>query len=72
MTEGKYQLKPDLPFVPGMEVAGEIIAVDTDSGFAVDARRVRTKLANLDFAHAAHRHGIRTAYSALVRPAGPG
>jgi NADPH2:quinone reductase len=34
MTEGKYQLKPDLPFVPGMEVAGEVIAADDDSGFA--------------------------------------
>ena len=34
MTEGKYQLKPDLPFVPGMEVAGEVVAADADSGFA--------------------------------------
>ena len=35
MTEGKYQLKPDLPFVPGMEVAGEIVEADADTGFAV-------------------------------------
>jgi NADPH2:quinone reductase len=34
MTEGKYQLKPDLPFVPGMEVAGDIVDADRDSGFA--------------------------------------
>ncbi len=34
MTEGKYQLKPVLPFVPGMEVAGEIVEADPDSGFA--------------------------------------
>jgi NADPH2:quinone reductase len=27
MTQGRYQLKPDLPFVPGMEGAGEVIAV---------------------------------------------
>jgi D-arabinose 1-dehydrogenase-like Zn-dependent alcohol dehydrogenase len=33
MTEGKYQLKPDLPFVPGMEVAGEVVDADRDSGF---------------------------------------
>lgn len=26
MVAGKYQVKPDLPFVPGMEVAGEVIA----------------------------------------------
>jgi len=34
MTEGKYQLKPELPFVPGMEVAGEVVAADPDSGLA--------------------------------------
>jgi NADPH2:quinone reductase len=27
MTQGKYQLKPPLPFVPGMEGAGEVTAV---------------------------------------------
>jgi NADPH2:quinone reductase len=35
MTEGKYQLKPDLPFVGGMEVAGEVVEADLESGFAV-------------------------------------
>ncbi len=25
MAEGKYQVKPDLPFVPGLEVAGEVL-----------------------------------------------
>ncbi len=30
MTQGKYQLKPDLPFTPGMEGAGEVVA--TGSG----------------------------------------
>jgi NADPH2:quinone reductase len=35
MTEGKYQLKPALPFVLGMEVAGEVVAADADSSFAV-------------------------------------
>jgi len=34
MTGGKYQLKPDLPFVPGMEVAGDVVEADRDSGFA--------------------------------------
>lgn len=34
MTEGKYQLKPDLPFVPGMEVAGEVVAADPGGGVA--------------------------------------
>jgi NADPH2:quinone reductase len=27
MTQGKYQLKPPLPFVPGMEGSGEVVAV---------------------------------------------
>jgi NADPH2:quinone reductase len=27
MVQGKYQLKPDLPFTPGMEGAGEVVAV---------------------------------------------
>jgi len=40
MTEGKYQLKPDLPFVPGMEVAGEVAAADPASGFAAGERVV--------------------------------
>src|SRR5438309_311816 len=45
MTAGKYQLKPDLPFVPGMEVAGEVFEADTDSGFAVgDAVVAGTRL----------------------------
>ncbi|MEO5492708.1 MAG: NADPH:quinone oxidoreductase family protein [Sphingomonas sp.] len=87
MTEGKYQLKPDLPFVGGMEVAGEVMATDADSGFAigdavvagtrlggfaelvaVDARSVRAKPANLDFAHAASvGAAYNTAYVSLVR-----
>lgn len=45
MTEGKYQLKPDLPFVPGMEVAGEVVAADPGSGFAAgDAVVAGTRL----------------------------
>lgn len=27
MTRSAYQLKPDLPFVPGLEFAGEVDAV---------------------------------------------
>ncbi len=29
MIEGKYQLKPDLPFIPGIEAAGEVVEVGT-------------------------------------------
>ncbi|MFC4295650.1 NADPH:quinone oxidoreductase family protein [Novosphingobium tardum] len=34
MTQGLYQLKPELPFTPGMDVAGEIVSAPADSGYA--------------------------------------
>ena len=34
MTRGAYQLKPEVPFTLGMEMAGEVIEADPDSGFA--------------------------------------
>lgn len=33
MTRGEYQLKPPLPFIAGLEFAGEVIEADADSGF---------------------------------------
>jgi NADPH2:quinone reductase len=30
MTQGKYQFRPDPPFIPGLEAAGEVIEVATD------------------------------------------
>ena len=33
MTRGAYQLKPPLPFALGMEIAGQVVACDPDSGF---------------------------------------
>lgn len=75
MTRGEYQLKPPLPFTPGMEVAGDVIAGDGFApgaavvcgtrlgGFAeivsVDAAAVRPKPAHLSFAEAA---SVGTAY----------
>ncbi|MDP4575502.1 NADPH:quinone oxidoreductase family protein [Qipengyuania sp. G39] len=38
MTQGKYQFKPELPFVSGLEMAGEIVEAGPDSGFAVGDR----------------------------------
>lgn len=34
MTRGAYQLKPPIPFALGMEMAGEVVEADPDSGFA--------------------------------------
>ena len=40
MTRGEYQLKPGLPFVPGMEAAGEVVSAPAGSGFAAGDRVV--------------------------------
>ena len=34
MTRGEYQFKPPVPFVSGLEMAGEVIEADVKSGFA--------------------------------------
>ena len=40
MTRGEYQLKPPLPFIPGMEISGTVVETDPDSGFAIGDRVV--------------------------------
>lgn len=46
ITQGKYQVKPDLPFSPGFEIAGEILEVADDvAGFKPEDR----VLAVMDF-----------------------
>ena len=39
MCRGEYQVKPDLPFTPGVELCGEVVALgDGVEGFAVGDR----------------------------------
>ena len=38
MAAGEYQLKPDLPFTPGVEAAGEVTEVNAADGVAVGDR----------------------------------
>ena len=38
MAAGEYQLKPPLPFTPGMEAAGEVVEVNGAAGVAVGDR----------------------------------
>ena len=38
MTQGKYQFKPEPPFTLGLELAGEVIEADPDSGFVPGER----------------------------------
>ncbi len=44
MARGLYQVRPDVPFVPGVEVCGEVVDVGPDgsAGFAVGDRVVGT------------------------------
>ena len=50
MTKGEYQLKPDLPFTPGMEAAGDIVELSGDSGDYAIGDRVIVKLRHGGFA----------------------
>ncbi len=38
ITRGLYQLKPSLPFIPGLEVAGVLRRAPAESGFAAGDR----------------------------------
>jgi NADPH2:quinone reductase len=38
MVAGLYQVKPDLPFVPGVEVSGEVLSAPPSSGFKTGDR----------------------------------
>ena len=38
MVAGLYQSKPDLPFVPGVEVSGEVVSAPSDAGFKAGDR----------------------------------
>src|SRR5215813_11211068 len=38
MAAGEYQLKPELPFTPGMEAAGDVVDVNGAAGVAVGDR----------------------------------
>lgn len=41
---GKYQVKPEMPFVPGMEAAGQVIAVGSKSKFIIGQRVIANGL----------------------------
>ncbi len=44
MAAGEYQLKPELPFTPGVEAAGEVIEVDKAASGAAVGDRVIVKM----------------------------
>jgi NADPH2:quinone reductase len=44
MAAGEYQLKPDLPFTPGVEAAGDVIEVDGESSGVAVCDRVIVRM----------------------------
>jgi NADPH:quinone reductase len=60
MAAGEYQLKPELPFTPGVEAAGEVIEVDGAGGVAVGDRVI------LKMRHGAYADEIVVAPSQLT------
>src|SRR5882672_6202854 len=44
MAAGEYQLKPELPFIPGIEAAGEVIEVDGAARGVAAGDRVIVKM----------------------------
>jgi len=64
ISEGKYQLRPDLPFVPGSECAGIIEAV----GDGVDPGRIGERVCATSFIGAFGQTVIMAARSALPIP----
>ena len=40
MTRGEYQLKPELPFVLGMEAAGEVVSAPDGADFATGRKEI--------------------------------
>ena len=53
MTRGGYQLRPDPPFVPGMEIAGDVIEVGAAVTYFAPGDRVMAQLRLTGFAEQA-------------------
>ena len=52
IVQGKYQEKPPLPFTPGLEVAGEVVAMGADVGGLATGQRVVALCATGGYAEA--------------------
>ena len=51
LTRGQYQVTPDLPFVPGSEVAGLVRSAPAGSGFAEGDRVAAFTVLGLSLIH---------------------
>jgi NADPH:quinone reductase len=61
MAAGEYQLKPELPFTPGVEAAGEVVEIEGVSGVAVGDRVIAR------MRHGAYAEEVVVAPSQLTR-----
>ncbi|MGA7073240.1 NADPH:quinone oxidoreductase family protein [Bradyrhizobium sp.] len=61
MAAGEYQLKPELPFTPGVEAAGEVTEIEGVSGVAVSDRVI------VKMRHGAYAEEVVVAPSQLTR-----
>ena len=58
MIAGRYQEKPDLPFTPGLEAAGNVVAVGEGVTRVAPGDRVMAALDRGGFAEVASRPGV--------------
>ena len=66
LVQGRYQLKPPLPFTPGMEVAGTVVAV----GDGVDAVAVGDRVLATTFVGGYASHALVAAAALVPLPGG--
>lgn len=60
MAKGTYQDRPDLPFVPGLELAGEVVEVGEGVTIAKPGQRVMARVSHGAFAEYAICHEVDT------------
>ena len=66
MVAGLYQVKPELPFVPGVEVSGEVVSAPSVSGFK-PGDRVMALLDSAGLTHGGYAEVADAAPSAITR-----
>jgi NADPH2:quinone reductase len=66
MVAGLYQVKPDLPFVPGVEVSGEVVSAPPESGLK-PGDRVMALVDNVGLTHGGYSQLADAAPSSVTR-----
>src|SRR5260370_11964375 len=66
MVAGLYQVKPELPFVPGVEVSGEVVSAPSTSGFK-PGDRVMALVDNTGLTHGGYAQVADSAPGSVTR-----